>query len=83
MTEVAGYTLLGAAIASTIFVVGGRPIWHVALVGLAALIIIVLSAVISHRVARPHRPDLGTNTRDAGITATPSATSRRGRRRRR
>ncbi len=54
-TEVTIYTLLGAAIASTVFVVGGRPVWHVGLVVLTALIIIAVSALISHRAPRPSR----------------------------
>ena len=84
VTEVTIYTLLGAAIASTVFVVGGRPYWHVAPVVWSALVIILLSALISRRAAtRAERPENPTSEVDVGNTPTPSANSRRGRRRRR
>lgn len=69
MTEVAVYTFLGAGIASAVFIVGERPYWYVAVVALAALVIVLLSALISRR--NPRR--LPTNF---------SANSRHGRRRR-
>jgi hypothetical protein len=81
-TEVAVYTLLGAAIASAVFVVGGRPYWHVALVVLAALIIIVLSAMTSRRMPGSERPGDAPSERPANTTPTPPNTARRGRRRR-
>jgi hypothetical protein len=49
VTEVAVYTFLGAGIASAVFILGDRPYWHVALVALAALVIVLLSALASRR----------------------------------
>lgn len=49
VTEVAVYTFLGAGIASAVFIVGERPYWHVALVALAALVVVLLSALVAHR----------------------------------
>lgn len=49
VTEVAVYTFLGAGIASAVFIVGERPYWHVALVALAALVIVLVSALVSRR----------------------------------
>lgn len=59
VTEVAVYTFLGAGIASAVFIVGERPYWHVALVGLAALAIVLLSALVSRR----NPPRLSANSR--------------------
>ncbi|HSJ60312.1 MAG TPA: hypothetical protein VK895_03705 [Jiangellaceae bacterium] len=69
VTEVAVYTFLGAGIASAVFIVGERPYWYVAVVALAALVIVLLTALISRQ--NPRR--LPTNF---------SANSRHGRRRR-
>lgn len=81
-TEVAVYTLLGAAVASAVFVVGGRPYWHVALVAVAALIIILLSAITSRRTPGSERPSDAPGEPQASTTPTPTGTARRGRRRR-
>ena len=81
-TEVAIYTLLAAAIASAVFILGGRPYWHVALVVLAAFIIIVLSAVISRRTPNSDRPGSPASAADVPSPPTSAADSRRGRRRR-
>jgi membrane protein implicated in regulation of membrane protease activity len=59
VTEVAVYTFLGAAIASAVFIVGERPYWHVALVAVAALVIVLLSALVSRR----HPPRISANSR--------------------
>jgi membrane protein implicated in regulation of membrane protease activity len=59
VTEVAVYTFLGAAIASAVFIVGERPYWHVALVAVAALVIVLLSALVSRR----HPPRIPANSR--------------------
>ena len=84
LAEVTTYTLLGAAIASTVFVVGGRPYWHVALVVLSALVIILLSALVSRRaVARADRPNSPTSEAEFSHPPPPTSNSRRGRRRRR
>jgi hypothetical protein len=81
-TEITVYTLLGAAIASAVFVVGGRPYWHVALVAVAALIIILLSAITSRRTPGSERPSDAPGETRVSATPTPSGTARRGRRRR-
>jgi hypothetical protein len=53
VTEITSYTLFGAAVASGVFVVGGRPIWHVGFVLAAAVVIILILAVVSSRGGRP------------------------------
>jgi hypothetical protein len=53
VTEITFYTLFGAAVASGVFVVGGRPIWHVGFALAAAVVIILLLAIVSSRGGRP------------------------------
>jgi hypothetical protein len=63
VTEVAVYTFLGAGIASAVFIVGERPYWYVAVVALAALVIVLLSALISRRNPRRLPTNLSANSR--------------------
>lgn len=53
MTEIGVYTVLAAGVASAIFIAGGRPVWHVVVVGASAALIIVVLTVVSRRAGHP------------------------------
>jgi hypothetical protein len=53
VTEIGVYTVLAAGVGSAVFVAGGRPVWHIALLGASAALFIVVLAVISRRAGRP------------------------------
>lgn len=69
------YTVLAAGVAGAVFIAGGRPVWHVAVVGLSAALIIVVLAVISRRAGRPVPTEEVTRSEPSGTPDVPARVS--------
>lgn len=83
VAEITVYTGLAAVVASAVFVVGERPVWHVGAVWVAAALIVTIVAVISRGAGRPTPlPDTPAAPDEASLDKPTTSKDRHGRRRR-
>lgn len=89
VAEITVYTGLAAVVASAVFVVGERPVWHVGAVWVAAALIVTIVAVISRGAGRPtplpgtpDTPDTPAAPDEASLDKPTTSKDRHGRRRR-